>query len=141
MQQTIKAKMDQGGYKLTRQRQVILDVMQGARGEHLTAEEVLNAARQKAPNLGIATVYRTLEKLASLDILYKTMFDEGKYRYELADQSRHHHLHVQCLHCNRIFELDEGLLDNVERQIEEQGFAVVNHRLTIYAVCPACNQV
>lgn len=140
MDQLIKEKMDQGGYKMTRQRQVILEVLQASRGEHLTAEEVLSAARQKAPNLGIATVYRTLEKMASLDILYKTRFDEGKHRYELADESSHHHHHVQCLSCGRIFELEENLLNDIERQIEQQGFSVVNHRLTIYAVCPKCNQ-
>lgn len=134
----IQAKLNQGEYKLTRQRKVILEVMQDTPGEHLTAEEVLYAARKKSPNIGIATVYRTLERLASLDILYKTMFDEGKYRYELADNTQHQHHHIRCLHCGKIFELDEGLLDSVEKQVEEQGFSVVNHRLTIYAFCPEC---
>ena len=136
----IKNKLNQSGYKLTRQRQVILDVMQDAKREHLTAEEVLQAARQKSPTLGIATVYRTLERLAGLGILYKTRFDEGKYRYELADDSDHHHHHVQCVRCERIFELEEGLLDSIEQKIMQQGFAIINHRLTIYAICPECNQ-
>jgi len=136
----IKTKLSQSGYKLTRQRQVILDVMQDAEREHLTAEEVLQAARQKSPSLGIATVYRTLERLAGLGILYKTRFDEGKYRYELADDNEHHHHHVQCVRCGRIFELEEGLLDSIEHKIMGQGFAIINHRLTIYAICPQCNQ-
>lgn len=140
LDQQIQAKLNQGEYKLTRQRRVILEVMQETRGEHLTAEEVLYTARKKAPTLGIATVYRTLERLAGLDILYKTMFDEGKYRYELADNTDHQHHHIQCLHCGRIFELDEGLLDNIEKKVEGQGFSVVNHQLTIYAFCPECLQ-
>ena len=136
----IKNKLSQSGYKLTRQRQVILDVMQNAEREHLTAEEVLQAARQKSPSLGIATVYRTLERLAGLGILYKTRFDEGKYRYELADDSDHQHHHLQCVRCGRIFELEEGLLDSLEQKIMRRGFAIINHHLTIYAICPECNQ-
>ncbi|HRY12719.1 MAG TPA: Fur family transcriptional regulator [Syntrophomonadaceae bacterium] len=136
----IKEKLSQGGYKLTRQRQVILEVMQDSEGEHLSAEEVLQVARHKSPSLGIATVYRTLERLAGLGILYKTRFDEGKYRYELADDAEHQHHHVQCIRCGRIFELDEGLLDSIEQEIMKQGFTVINHFLTIYAICPECNQ-
>lgn len=138
LDQQIQAKLNKGEYKLTRQRKVILEVMQETQGEHLTAEEVLHTARKKAPTLGIATVYRTLERLASLDILYKTMFDEGKYRYELADSTEHQHHHIQCLNCGKIFELDEGLLDNIEKKVEKQGFTIINHQLTIYAFCPEC---
>ena len=67
------------------QRATVLEVMINNRGKHLSAEEDLQQARKLRPNIGIATVYRTLEKLASLEILYKGMFDSGKYRYELAD--------------------------------------------------------
>lgn len=134
----IKQKLSQGEYKLTRQRRVILEVLQAAVGEHLTAEEILQAARQSAPNLGIATVYRTLDRLAGLGILYKTRFDEGKYRYELADDCDHHHHHIQCIRCGRIFELEEGLLDGIEKKVMKQGFAIIDHRLTLYALCPEC---
>jgi Fur family ferric uptake transcriptional regulator len=51
-------------------------------GKHLSAEDVFNEAKAKYPNIGIATVYRTLEKLAGLNILYKTVFEGGRYRYE-----------------------------------------------------------
>lgn len=134
----IKEKLEQGEYRMTRQRQVILDVMQEAEGEHLTAEEVLLAARRQSPRLGIATVYRTLERLASLGIIYKSRFDEGKHRYEMADAGQHHHHHIQCVGCGRIFELAEGLLDDIENEVNQQGFVVINHRLTIYAMCPQC---
>ncbi len=55
---------------------------------------------KSSPNIGIATVYRTLELLSNLDILYKTTFDEGKYRYELSDANdnhQHHHVICPCL--------------------------------------------
>jgi Fur family ferric uptake transcriptional regulator len=136
----IKERLVKADYKLTQQRKAVLEVMQDNRGEHLTAEDVLHKARKKVPNLGIATVYRTLERLATIDVLYKTIFDEGKYRYELSDQAEHQHHHILCISCSRIFEVEEGLLDSLEKHLEKEGFEIVNHQLKIYAYCPECSK-
>jgi Fur family ferric uptake transcriptional regulator len=72
----IHSKLDRNNYRLTDQRKAILDVMLENQGSHLSAEEVLWEAKKKFPNIGIATVYRTLEKLANLDILHKSMFED-----------------------------------------------------------------
>lgn len=138
LEQIIKEKLEKADYKLTGQRKAVLEVMRENRGTHLTAEEVLHAARRKVPNIGIATVYRTLERFAALDILYKTIFDEGKYRYELSDITVHQHLHILCVGCGKIFEVEEGLLDGLEQHLEKKGFEIVNHQLTIYAYCSDC---
>ncbi|PKM77070.1 MAG: transcriptional repressor [Firmicutes bacterium HGW-Firmicutes-15] len=140
LEQGIKERLEKAEYKLTQQRKAVLEVMQNKRGEHLTAEEVLYEARQKVPHLGIATVYRTLERLAAIEVLYKTIFDEGKYRYELSDQAEHQHLHILCIACSRIFEVEEGLLDSLEKHLEKDGFEIVNHQLKIYAYCPECSR-
>lgn len=134
----IDDRLADSNYRLTRQRKAVLDVMSENLGCHLTAEEVLFKARQKVPHIGIATVYRTLERLASMQVLYKTLFDGGKYRYEISVQEDHQHHHIICVACNRIFEVEETLLDSLERHLEEQGFAIVDHQLKIYAYCPDC---
>jgi len=139
-EQIIYDRLEKADYKLTQQRKAVLEVMKEKRGEHLTAEEVLIEARKKAPNIGIATVYRTLERLASIDILYKTIFDEGKYRYELTDFSEHQHHHILCISCGKIFEVEEGLLDSLEKHLEKSGFEIVNHQLKVYAYCADCKQ-
>jgi len=138
MDQLITDKLQKAEFKLTRQRKAVLEVMLEKKGEHLSAEEVLHAARQKVPQLGIATVYRTLERLANLDLLYKTIFDEGKYRYEMSDQADHQHHHILCLACGRIYEVEEGLLDSLEKYLEKDGFEIIDHQLKIYAYCPEC---
>lgn len=135
---TIDDQLEAANYKLTQQRRAVLDVMRENSGCHLTAEEVLVKARDKVPNIGIATVYRTLERLASLQILYKTLFDEGKYRYEISAQEDHQHHHIICVSCNRIFEVEETLLDSLELHLKQQGFEIVDHQLKIYAYCPEC---
>jgi len=136
----IQSKLKLGKYKMTPQRQVVLDVMKESQDEHLTAEEVLLVARKKSPGISMATVYRTLERLSTLEILYKIQFDEGRYRYELADKAEHQHHHIQCVDCNRIFELEEDLLKSVEQKIKKKGFSVIDHQLTVYALCPDCNK-
>ena len=81
---TIYQKIDQSEYRMTPQRSVVLQVMLENQGQHLNAEDVLAKARRKSPSIGIATVYRTLEKLAAIGVLYKNMFEGGSYRYELS---------------------------------------------------------
>lgn len=133
-------KLEKAEYRLTRQRQAVVKVMYEQKGSHLSAEEVLAAAREKAPNLGIATVYRTLDRLASMGVLYKTEFNEGKYRYELADADLHQHHHILCVGCGKIFELEERLLDTLEQQLEQEGFHIINHQLKILAYCAECEK-
>lgn len=135
---TINDQLEAANYRLTQQRKAVLDVMRENAGHHLTAEEVLAEARKKFPNIGIATVYRTLERMASMQILYKTLFDGGKHRYEISDQEDHQHHHIICVSCNKIYEVEETLLDSLELYLEQQGFEIVNHQLKVYAYCPEC---
>ncbi len=136
--QTINEQLESANYRMTQQRKAVLEVMIENTGHHLTAEEVLAAARHKVPNIGIATVYRTLERLAALQLIYKTLFDEGKHRYELSDQQDHQHHHIICVACGKIFEVEEALLDSLELHLEQEGYKIVNHQLKVWAYCPEC---
>ncbi len=135
---SIREKLESNNYKLTNQRAVVLDVMYANRGRHLSADEVFFMAKNIMPNIGIATVYRTLDKMAAMDVLHKTVFDQGKYRYELRDENIHHHHHIICLDCGGIFEVQEDLLHSLEQHLEEQGFKIVDHELKLYGYCPQC---
>lgn len=134
-------KIEAADYKLTDQRAAILDVMVNNQGRHLTAEEVLSQAKEKIPNIGIATVYRTLDKLASIEVLYKTMFMGDKYHYEIAGVEVHQHHHIICVSCNSIIEVEEDLLHNLEAELETKGFKIIDHELKFYGYCPACNNI
>jgi Fur family ferric uptake transcriptional regulator len=63
--------------------------------------------------------------------LYKTTFDEGKYRYELSDHETHQHHHVICPGCGKITEVEEDLLSSLEQHLTEQGYEVIDHQLKI----------
>ena len=135
---SIKEKLKDRNYRITGQRAAILEVMMDNQGKHLSAEEVLYKAREKMPNIGMATVYRTLDKLASIEVLYKTMFDEGRYRYELCDQGMHQHHHIICPGCGGITEMEDDLLNILEQKIESKGYQIIDHDLKFYAYCPEC---
>ena len=132
-------KIKNSKYRLTSQREAILEVMVANRGKHLSAEEVLQKARDEHPLIGMATVYRTLDILASMDILHKSMFGD-KFRYELCDNDRHQHHHIICLSCGAIAEVQEDLLHILEEHLETKGFRVLDHDLKFYAYCPECCQ-
>ncbi|QGU00560.1 Ferric uptake regulation protein FUR [Candidatus Syntrophocurvum alkaliphilum] len=139
---SINKKLENNNYKLTEQRAIVLDVMVENKGKHLSAEDVLYKARKKAPSISMSTVYRTLEKLSSIDVLYKTMLDKGRFRYELCKDEYHRHHHVICIDCGSILEVKVGeeLLSSLETHLEKKGFKIKDHELKSYGHCPKCNK-
>lgn len=135
----ILEKIHQRDYKLTPQRQVILRVMLEHGHQHLSAEEVYNLVKKEAPDIGLATVYRTLDLLAELDILQKLNFDDGRSRYEVNDQEVHHHHHLVCIQCGKVMEFEEDLLEELERRIwGESKFLVLDHQVKFVGLCADC---
>ncbi len=129
------------GYKLTPQRRSVLNVMIQHLGEHLTAEEIYDEVRVECPDIGLATVYRTLQLLSDMKILMKLNLDDGITRYEMnLDEKHHHHHHLICENCGKILEVKYDLLDSVEKKIEaEYQFSIHNHKLKFYGLCKNCS--
>jgi len=81
----------QQGYRMTPQREMILEAIHGDDG-HLTADEIYQKVRAKSPAVNLATIYRTLELLKALRLVTAIDTGEGCVYYELAGEQRHHHL-------------------------------------------------
>ncbi|MDK2821857.1 MAG: Fur family transcriptional regulator, ferric uptake regulator [Clostridia bacterium] len=128
-------------YKVTPQRRVILRTFMEHATKHLSAEDVYNIVKQKHPDIGLATVYRTLDLLSEIDILHKINFGDGPSRYELCQHKSHHHHHMICLQCGKVEEFDADLLESLEKQLTNKtGFQVVNHQLKFFGYCKKCLQ-
>lgn len=128
-------------HKLTPQRQMILKVFIDNTGDHLSTEEVYSMVKRKNPEIGLATVYRTLDLLVELEILQKMDFGDGKARFELNDRDVHHHYHLICLNCGKVQEFDLDLLGLPEDSIHKQtGFEITNHKLKFYGYCSDCRK-
>ena len=128
-------------YKLTPQRQTILKIFLEHAAQHLSAEEIYQLVKPHYPDIGLATIYRTLDILAELGILQKNDFGDGRSRYEFSRQDEHHHHHLICLSCGNVSEFDDDLLESLETMISKRTkFKVVDHVLKFYGYCARCQE-
>lgn len=137
----LREKFREKDYKLTSQRQIVLQAFLEHQEEHLSAEDVHNILRGQASEIGLATVYRTLELLSELGILQKMNFGDGRSRYEIndANNTQHHHHHLICLTCGKVKEFEDDLLDTLETAIAKKSkFSIVDHQLKFYGYCYEC---
>ncbi|MFC6332347.1 Fur family transcriptional regulator [Paenibacillus septentrionalis] len=136
----IKQQLQAQGYKLTPQREATLRILLENEEDHLSAEDVFLLVKEIAPEIGLATVYRTLELLTDLHIVEKLNFGDGVARYDLrGDSNHHHHHHLICVQCGIVSEIKEDWLLPLEQRLQEQfGFETVDHRLDFHGVCKNC---
>jgi len=135
----IRKQLQVDGYKLTPQREATLKILL-ENHEHLSAEDIYMLVKDKAPDIGIATVYRTLELLSELRIVHKLNFGDGVARYEITNnKEEHHHHHLVCLECGKLEEFEDDLLEDMERKIQAtKNFEIVDHRLSFFGYCQEC---
>ncbi len=135
----IRRQLQEDGYKLTPQREATVQILL-ENTEHLSAEEIYMLVKDKAPDIGLATVYRTLELLSELRIVHKLNFGDGVARYEITDDNEeHHHHHLVCLECGRLEEFEDDLLGEIEQKIEKtKEFQIIDHRLSFFGYCKEC---
>lgn len=128
------------GYKLTAQREATVRVLLEYEQDHLSAEEVFMLVREVYQDIGLATVYRTLELLAELHIVEKMNFGDGVARYDLrGDDHDHMHHHLICTVCGGMQEIKDDWLGDLEQRLaREYGFKVTDHRLEFTGTYTTC---
>ena len=128
---TLRKKIREHKYKFTTQRQVILQAFLDSKENHMSAEDVYELVRDDNPEIGLATVYRSLELFTSLELLKKLDFGDGRSRYELNDHSLNHsHHHLICLGCGKVVEFSYDFMNEIKEKIKkENGFQIVDYQL------------
>ena len=136
----IKKQLHSSSYKLTPQREATVRVLLEHEEDHLSAEDVYLLVKEKSPEIGLATVYRTLELLTELKIVDKINFGDGVSRYDLRQEgAAHFHHHLVCRECGAVDEIQEDLLGDVEVIVEKRWhFKIKDHRLTFHGICHRC---
>jgi Fur family ferric uptake transcriptional regulator len=131
--------LPQRGVRLTRQRKILLDLIDKT-GRHLDAESLYQLAKEKDPKLNRVTVYRTLKILKEgglvdeLDLMHQT----GEQHY-YETRRKQEHAHVICLGCGKIEEFFGEPLQRLRRQIESHfGFQIVLARTEMGGYCSHC---
>jgi len=140
--QRVKEQLHKASYKLTPQREATVRVLLENEADHLSAEDVYLKVKDKAPEIGLATVYRTLELLAELKVVDKINFGDGVARFDLRKEgAKHFHHHMGCMECGAVDEIEEDLLEDVERRVEKEfNFKILDHRLTFHGICHRCHE-
>jgi Fur family ferric uptake transcriptional regulator len=130
----------QAGFRITPQRQVILEVV--AHGsDHQSAQQVYAAARRRLPGLNLATVYRTLDSLNRAGLVDLMDDTHGSLRFSLRDP-RHQHAHLVCRQCGAMLELPVTGLARLAQDIHRRtGFKADLGHQTINGLCPTCDRM
>ncbi|HDD64979.1 MAG TPA: transcriptional repressor [Firmicutes bacterium] len=136
-------RMIEEGIKFTLQRKLILDVLTRTK-RHLSAEEIYFIVRKFYPNIGFATVYRTLDLLTRMGIVSKLNFGDGRMRYELPEKENASHIHLICKKCGKVFE-DGGDENEKIKEIEKNvsskyNFKVENLKIFFMGKCENCQK-
>ena len=135
----IKDSLKQQGVRLTRQRQILLDLIDQS-GQHLDAEQLYQLGREKDPKLNRVTVYRTLEMLKHhglLDELDLLHIHGHSHYYE--SHGPRDHIHVACLRCGKVREVESDLFEDLKRQVQrDTGIAITVTRVEIGGYCNSC---
>jgi Fur family ferric uptake transcriptional regulator len=134
-----KDSLKQRGLRLTRQRQILLDLIDQS-GEHLDAEQLFQLAKLKDPKLNRVTVYRTLKMLKAGGLVDELdlMHHKGDQHY-YETRMKGEHAHVICLRCGRIEEFFGEPLQRMREQIEDHfGFQIVLARTEVGGYCSHC---
>lgn len=136
----LKQKLKIEGYKLTPQRRAVLDVIVENEGKHLSTEEIYDIVKSSCPEIGLATVYRTLQLLEKMGTVCRVNFDDGCNRYELVHNHHdHQHHHLICKDCGSVEEVEVDLLENLEGEIEKKySFKITNHNVKFFGYCNKC---
>jgi Fur family transcriptional regulator, ferric uptake regulator len=120
----------------TRQREIILETLSRAEGP-LTTQGILERARVELPQLGLATVYRTVALLRDDGRILEVRLPGEEPRFEPVRQAHHHHF--CCTRCHRVLELDFCPVQIPKGTLLPNGFRVQDHHLTLYGLCAACD--
>lgn len=132
----VAGRLRASGRRVTVQRRAVLQALAALGCAH-DAEEIYSRARRIYPKLGLVTVYRTLSAFAREGLAQSVYLGDGRARYELTEDRKHHH-HLVCLSCGSIQRVEQCVLGSLETVGSTRRFAVTGHRLELFGYCQRC---
>lgn len=127
----------QQGYRLTPQRQLILDAICEL-GAHVTPEAIYRRVAKRAPAINRATVYRNLDFLCEQRLVVAAHIGRETV-YEIAGTEPHHHL--ICRTCDEVITLPHAAVQEFFQTLQRRySFTVDMDHLTLFGLCPKCRR-
>lgn len=132
MSDTIIARCEAKGLRMTGQRRTIAQVLQQS-DDHPDVEELYARASKVDSGISIATVYRTVKLFEEAGILDRLEFGDGRARYE--DAERDHHDHLIDMQSGKVIEFVDPEIEVLQEKIAAKlGYKLKGHRLELYGV-------
>lgn len=130
--------LGQKGYKLTSQRRAVLSAIASSH-EHLTPADVYKRVQQENPEIGLVTVYRTLDLLSELGLICQVHREGKSQSYTLAPTGHHHHM--ICSGCGTVADFTDCDLSELQARLSrETGFEIEGHLLEFSGRCKDCRE-
>ncbi len=134
-----KAILSQKGYRLSEPRKRVMELLESAEVA-LSPQQIHQELQQKNCELGLVSVYRTLELLTQLELV-SVVYDPQRNPGYMLSTTGHHH-HIVCQECHKALEFSgsDDIDELVQRVEAETSFQVRDHFLQLFGLCPDCQQ-
>ncbi len=123
--------------RMTRQRAAVSDALENL-DDFRSAQQLHEVLRSRGDNVGLATVYRTLQSLADGGDVDVLRTEDGENLYRRCERREHHH-HLVCRVCGRTVEIDGPTVEAWANQVgTSHGFTQIQHTIELFGTCADC---
>ena len=135
----LQTKLNQKGLRLTQPRRVVMEILDSASAP-LSPQTIYQNSINNGEEVGLVTVYRTLDLLMELHLVRRVHSHEGCHGYVTASPGHYHH--IVCRECGKAVEFNgtrdlSALLKKIQSQT---GFLIDGHLLQLQGICPDCQK-
>ena len=126
-----RKELRKAGLKVTLPRLKILEILEGAKLRHMSAEDIYKELLQSGEDIGLATVYRVLTQFEAAGLVTRHNFEGGHSVFELDDGD--HHDHMVCVETGDVIEFVSEEIERLQHEIAEKyGYELLDHSLVLY---------
>jgi Fur family ferric uptake transcriptional regulator len=127
------------GLKSTQQRDNIVSFFL-KEDKHFTTEELYREVQKSQPEIGYATIHRTLKLLVDAGLATECQFSDGLIRFEPVHKGEHHD-HIVCLKCGKIIEFENDEIERLQIEVaRKHNFTLTIHKCVLYGYCSKCKE-
>ncbi len=125
------------GYKITEQRKSILKVLSDNNDKLISVETILDKSKELYDKTNMSTIYRNLEILEKLNLIYKVVSENGCTLYKLICSNEHHH-HIICKDCGKTEVIEFCPISTLKKLSKDKNFNLTDHKIELYGYCNDC---
>ncbi len=126
-----RQELRKAGLKITLPRLKILEILEGTRQRHMSAEDIYKNLLASGDDIGLATVYRVLTQFEAAGLVTRHNFESGHSIFELDDGV--HHDHMVCIETGDVVEFVSEDIERLQSEIAaKHGYEILDHSLVLY---------